>query len=103
MVKTLVTQEDFNEAIANGVAVVDFYADWCGPCKILGPIMDKVSDELTDVTFAKVNVDEGRDVAMQFGIRSIPTIIFFKDGKEADKRIGMIPEANLIEIVNSLK
>ena len=77
--------KDFDAAIQSGIALVDFYADWCGPCKMMSPIVDEIADERTDVTVAKVNVDESSELASRFGVVSIPTLIIFKDGKESSR------------------
>ena len=88
--------KDFDAAIQSGIALVDFYADWCGPCKMMSPIVDEIADERTDVTVAKVNVDESSELASRFGVVSIPTLIIFKDGKEAGRIIGFKPKAAIL-------
>ena len=88
--------KDFDAAIQSGIALVDFYADWCGPCKMMSLIVDEIADERTDVTVAKVNVDESSELASRFGVVSIPTLIIFKDGKEAGRIIGFKPKAAIL-------
>ena len=88
--------KDFDAAIQSGIALVDFYADWCGPCKMMSPIVDEIADERTDVTVAKVNVDESSELASRFDVVSIPTLIIFKDGKEAGRIIGFKPKAAIL-------
>ena len=88
--------KDFDAAIQSGFALVDFYADWCGPCKMMSPIVDEIADERTDVTVAKVNVDESSELASRFGVVSIPTLIIFKDGKESNSIIGARPKAAIL-------
>ena len=88
--------KDFDTAIQSGIALVDFYADWCGPCKMMSPIVDEIADERTDVTVAKVNVDESSELASRFGVVSIPTLIIFKDGKESNSIIGARPKAAIL-------
>ena len=88
--------KDFDAAIQSGFALVDFYADWCGPCKMMSPIVDEIADERTDVTVAKVNVDESSELASRFGVVSIPTLIIFKDGKESNRIIGARPKAAIL-------
>ncbi|ACX67654.1 thioredoxin [Virgibacillus sp. LDC1] len=86
-----VTDQTFvNEVEGQGTVVVDFWAPWCGPCKMLAPILDELSSELgDDVKIAKVNVDENPESAARFGVMSIPTMIFFKDGQPVDKVVGL--------------
>lgn len=87
--------QDFNEVIASGVTIVDFYADWCGPCKMIAPIFAKLADEMTDVKFLKVDTDEHGSIAQGFGISSIPTLLVFKDGNLVDKHVGFMPEPTM--------
>ena len=84
----------------NGISVVDFWASWCGPCKMFSPIFDEVSNEYSNINFYKVNVDENREIAKKYGIMSIPTIILFKDGKEIKRNIGFLSKE---EFKNFLK
>lgn len=91
-------EEEFNEVIKKDKVVVDFYAEWCGPCKMLSPILDKVSKEMNLDTY-KVNVDEVEDVARQYGIMSIPTVMVFEKGKMTKKNVGFMDDAELREFV----
>ncbi len=94
------TQSNFAEQIATAdkPVVVDFWAEWCGPCKMLAPILDEVAGENADkITVAKVNVDENPDLARQFDIMSIPTLIVFKDGQPAHRFQGASGKAGLLE------
>ena len=100
--KVLKTNE-FMEAVNNGTSVVDFYADWCGPCKVLGPVMETVSGKITDVNFYKVNVDESEEVAAKYGIMSIPAVFMFKNGKPIARTVGFMPEEELTSWVNNNK
>jgi len=79
-----------------GVVLVDFWASWCGPCKMLGPILDELSEEVT-VKIAKVNVDDYPNIAADYGIRSIPTMIVFKDGEKTDQLIGLMQKGAIKE------
>ena len=93
-----VTDDTFEETVAGaGLAVVDFWAEWCGPCRIVGPIVDELAREYADkgVVVAKLDVDQSPTVANRFGIRSIPSILFFKDGKHVDTVIGAVPKPHL--------
>ncbi|MBR3266923.1 MAG: thioredoxin, partial [Bacilli bacterium] len=74
----------------------DFFATWCGPCKMLSPILEKVASEHEDLTVLKVDVDEVGDVATKYGIRSIPTLILFEDGKAVDMKLGYMPEESVL-------
>ena len=89
-------QNTFNNAIANGTALVDFYADWCGPCRIVSPIVDEIAEERSDITVGKVNVDDENALAMKYGGISIPTLIVFQDGKEAARIVGARPKAAIL-------
>ncbi len=94
--------DDFAGAIASGTVLVDFWAPWCGPCKMQAPILDKVADKVGDqVVIAKVNVDESPAIAAQFGVRSIPTLILFKDGEKVKDFIGVQQEAALVEVLTA--
>ena len=89
-------QNNFNNAIANGTALVDFYADWCGPCRMVSPIVDEIAEERGDITVGKVNVDDENALAMKYGVMSIPTLIVFKDGKEKARIVGARPKAAIL-------
>ena len=92
---------NFDEIInSNAKVLVDFYADWCGPCKMVGPLISQIADEHEDIAVVKVNVDDEMDLAERFGVASIPTIILFKDGKEAKKNIGAMSKAQLEEFIS---
>ena len=87
MIKYLEKEEDFNNLIQNRV-LVDFYADWCGPCKMLAPILETLASKHPDVKVLKVNVDAEQNLAMKHSIMAIPTLIVYKDGKQSDVRQG---------------
>ena len=91
ILKILLAEINFDEEIKNGKVLVDFYADWCGPCKALGEVLET----LEDVSILKINVDKHQDIAMQFGVMSIPTILLFKDGKQLKKNIGFMNKEEL--------
>ena len=98
-------QTQANNIIQNNPAVLlDFYADWCGPCQTLLPTIHKLATELKDeVIIKKVNVDDNQELAAKFGIRNIPTLVFFKDGEAVEKHTGLITERNLRSKINRLK
>ena len=95
------TEQNFDSAVASGVCAIDFWAPWCGPCRMQGPIFESVSDDLaaTPAKFFKVNVDEAPAVAGRFGVQSIPTLLVLKDGVEADVRVGVTPAPALRKMV----
>ena len=96
------TDSNFEESIASGVTVVDFWAEWCGPCKMIAPIIEELSKEYDgQATFAKLNVDHNPEISMKYNIRSIPTILVFKDGEVIDKVVGAVPKAKLEERVKA--
>lgn len=87
----------FDEAISKGVTIVDFYADWCGPCQMIAPELEKLDVMTTDdQNIVKINVDEANDIASRFGVMSIPTIIKFRDGIQSDKRVGIATAEELL-------
>jgi len=84
------TKDNFTQSIQSGVSLVDFWAPWCGPCKMQLPIIEELSTELEgQAVIAKINVDEEPELASQFGVMSIPTLIMFKDGQPVDKMVGV--------------
>ena len=96
-------KDNFEKSIANGVALVDFWAEWCGPCKMQLPIIEEFSGEMEGkATIGKVNVDEELELAQSFGIQSIPTLILFKDGKPVKKLVGFHSKEALYEDVNQI-
>ena len=95
MIKYL--ESDFDKEIKDKKILVDFYADWCGPCKMQAPIIDEISNEQTEVKVGKVNIDENPKIAEKFGIMSIPTLIIFKDGEITNKFIGITSKENIIK------
>lgn len=98
-----VNLEEFNEIIKEGTVFVDFYADWCGPCKMLSPFVEEASNQITDVKFVKVNVDEQNELASQFQVMSIPTLLVIKDGKLVAKDLGFKPLNQLVDFINTNK
>lgn len=95
-------KEDFNHIISTDVTVVDFFATWCGPCKMILPIIEKLANDITNVKFVKVDVDKHDELARIYGIMSIPTLIFFKDGKEVKRHVGFINEDKIKEIIDEV-
>jgi thioredoxin 1 len=89
------TTKEYNGFISKGKVVIDFWAEWCGPCKMLGPILEEISKELKDIKFGKLNVDDNEDIASNAEIRGIPTLVLYKDGKEVDRIVGFLPKDTL--------
>ena len=102
-IKHLTDKNFAEETSGERLVVVDFFATWCGPCRILGPILEDVSKELSDTKIVKVDVDECEKTARQFGIMSIPTLVFLKNGKEIDRHIGLMNRDMLVELINQNK
>ena len=99
----ILNDSNYSEVIASGVVVVDFYADWCGPCKMMAPVLDEAKDEYGDkVVFAKINVDENKATAIDNKIMSIPTLLFFRDGQIADRVSGVLDKATLYGKIDAL-
>ena len=91
------TKSSFEHFKKSGVVLVDFFAEWCMPCLMLSPVIDELSDKMTEIKFGKVNIDESQDVAEEFSVMSVPTLIIFKEGKEVDRIVGSVPAEVLEE------
>ena len=92
--------EDFNEEIKDKLVLVDFYATWCGPCKMLAPVLEEVSEEYAGkVNFFNVDVDENPDLAMQYKIMNIPALVVLKKGEKVDAQVGFAPKENIVEFI----
>lgn len=97
------TEGKFQQTIdENGIVIIDFWAEWCAPCKAFAPVFEKISDEFPDVVFAKVNTEEEQNFSAAFGIRSIPTTVVFKEGIGVFMNPGAIPEAALRDLVTKI-
>ena len=99
----LINSTDFPALVQDDkLLVVDFFATWCGPCKKLSPTLDEVSEEYGDrVNIVKVDVDESEDLAMTYGIRSVPTVLFFKNGQQVDKFVGALPKSEIVSKIEN--
>ena len=91
-------EKDFNKLIEDS-AVVDFYATWCGPCKMFGPVFEETSNEI-DMNFVKLDVDKTPDIAREYGVMTIPTIILFKNGEEIKRHTGFMSKTDLLNFIN---
>ncbi len=97
------TGSNIEDTIKEGVALVDFWAPWCGPCRMIAPIIEELSEEFAGkATICKVNTDEEQDIAVKYGIRSIPTLIFFKDGEPVETMVGAASKEAFAEKLNAL-
>lgn len=96
MIKYL-KEEKLEDLIRDGIHLVDFYADWCGPCKMLGSVLQSMDD----VSIIKINVDEHSDIAKKYGVMSIPTVIIFKNGVEIHKHVGFLPENEIRDLLKN--
>lgn len=96
----IVDQNGFNEALNNKYVLVDFYADWCGPCKMVGPVLEELDAENDQLTVVKVNVDNELDLASKYDVQSIPNMIFFKEGKAVTQIIGFANKDAILDKIN---
>ena len=103
MATVTVNADNFDAQVLNAdkPVVVDFWAEWCGPCKQIAPALEEISDAHPGVTIAKLNIDENQDLAMRYGVRSIPTLIAFKGGEPSDIKVGALPKSSLESWVKS--
>ena len=100
-----ISDSEFDSTIGGGgnPVLVDFWAEWCGPCKQLSPILDEVAKEMaSSLTIAKVNIDQNPEAPQKYGVRGIPTLILFKDGKPIATKVGSLPKSQLVDWLNSV-
>jgi len=97
MIKIL-SEANFEHETSKGITLVDFYADWCGPCKVLAPILESISEKST-ISICKVDVEKNRSLAQQFGVRGIPLLVLMKDGKPVEQTIGLKDENTILEMI----
>ena len=96
-----VTKQNFNEEVVNSdkVVIVDFYADWCGPCKMIGPVVEDLSSENPDIKVVKVNVDDNSDIAAKYQVMSIPTLLVIENGQVINQSVGLISKSEILELI----
>ncbi|HMU85098.1 MAG TPA: thioredoxin [Leptospiraceae bacterium] len=92
--------DSFSQDTKEGLVLVDFWAEWCGPCRMVAPIVEELSSEMPQVKFAKVNVDENQRIAQTLGITAIPTLVLYKDGQPVDRVVGLLPKPQLKNFIN---
>jgi len=103
MSTTKVSDESFEQDVleSSDAVVVDFWAEWCGPCKQIGPSLEEIATEMDGVTIAKLNIDENPQTPVKYGVRGIPTLILFKDGEVASTKVGALPKSKIVEWIQS--
>jgi thioredoxin 1 len=94
----ILNENNFKQETASGITIVDFYADWCGPCKMLNPVLERVSEK-SNANICKVNVDDSRDLAKSFGVKGIPFLAVIKDGKVVEQAVGLKDEKTILEMI----
>ncbi|MCR4673251.1 MAG: thioredoxin [Lachnospiraceae bacterium] len=103
MAAVTITTDNFQSEVLESkeTVLIDFWASWCGPCRMLSPIVDEVAEEVTGVKVGKVNVDNEMELAQQYGVTSIPCLVVFKDGKEVNRSVGVVPKAKVLDLVKA--
>ena len=94
-------ENNFNDIVQGELVLVDFFATWCGPCRMLGPVLEELAEERSNITVEKIDVDESASLAKNYGIMSVPTLLLFKDGKLVDQRSGFMPKEELTRWIES--
>lgn len=96
-----VNSQNFEEEVIKSekLVLIDFYADWCGPCKMLSPIIDEIAEENSEIKVVKVNVDDSQDLAMKYQVMSIPTLVVIKNGEEVNRSVGLIDKSQVLNLI----
>jgi len=95
-----INSQNFNEIKNGGTVLLDFYADWCAPCRMIAPIIAEIANEREDIRVGKINMDEAADLAREFNVYSIPTLVVLKDGKEVKRATGTRPKSDILSLLN---
>ena len=97
-----ITKDNFSSKVleSDKTVILDFWATWCGPCRMIAPILEEIAEEREDIVVGKINVDEERELSREFGIMSIPTLIVFKNGEVVNKGIGYMPKENILALID---
>lgn len=103
MALTEITDATFSKETSEGLVLVDFWAEWCGPCRMVGPVLEEIAKEDTSIQIKKLNVDDNQNTAQALGITSIPTLILYKDGKIVNKVLGALPKPQIKKFIDSHK
>ncbi len=98
----IISSNEFDATISSGIVLVDFFANWCGPCKMLSPVLEKVSNDYPNIHFVKLDVDKSGDIAMRYQVQSIPTLLVFKDGNLVERQVGFAGEPQLRNLLNRI-
>ena len=100
MLKHIQNAAEFDDAIKEGLVLVDFFATWCGPCKMLSPVLEEVAEENPDINILKIDVDEVSELAVRYGVQAIPTLMLFKNGQRVETRMGYQNKNQLLAFIN---